>query len=112
MIDVKSFRDVIKRRIKISKETQDEWDFGIEQCWKEMLKIFCKNIDDTIDFLNTECTSEEYYWISEIFDDITRETQSKKFIDCIEKLQEKFPNACEQCNIAGSIAFAKEELLE
>lgn len=30
-MDINSFREVIKKR----EETDNEWDYGIEQCWKK-----------------------------------------------------------------------------
>ena len=46
-MDINSFRKVIKQR----EETDDEWDYGIEQCWKKEIEILSEDIPSTIDFL-------------------------------------------------------------
>ena len=72
--------DVINERIRISNETQDNWDYGIEQCWKKYVKIFSANIDKSVEFFLHDCTDEEFYWISEGFEEIAEKTQSKELI--------------------------------
>ena len=72
-MDINSFRKVIKQR----EETDDEWDYGIEQCWKKEIEILSEDIPSTIDFLKNECTYEEYSWISEVIDDVVDQNPSK-----------------------------------
>ena len=38
-MDVKRFRDVIKKR----KDTHDEYSFGIEQCWNEEISLLTED---------------------------------------------------------------------
>ncbi len=33
----------------------------------------------------------DLYWISEVFEDISANLKSQKFIDCLRKLDKKFP---------------------
>ena len=42
--------DIIKERIRISDETQDNWDYGIEQCWKKYVDILSADIEKSTDF--------------------------------------------------------------
>jgi hypothetical protein len=36
MIMIKNMiAEVVQERIRICDETQDNWDYGIEQCWKK-----------------------------------------------------------------------------
>lgn len=42
--------DIIKVRIRIADETQDNWDYGIEQCWKKYIDILSANIEKSIYF--------------------------------------------------------------
>ena len=72
--------DVINERIRISDETQDNWDYGIEQCWKKYVEILSADIDKSIEFFLHDCTDEEFYWLSEIFEEIAEKTQSKQLI--------------------------------
>ena len=65
-------------------------DYGIEKCWNEMTILLTQNEDETIDYLN-ECNEENLYYISEIFEDISEQLQSKRFITCLRNLDKKFP---------------------
>lgn len=72
--------DIIKERIRIADETQDNWDYGIEQCWKKYVDILSADIEKSIDFFLNDCTDEEFYWLSEAFEEIADKTQSQKLI--------------------------------
>lgn len=60
-------------------------DFGIEKCWREMTDILSNDISATISFFERECTDEEFYWLSSVFEDIAEKTQSKDFIQVLRK---------------------------
>ncbi len=105
-MNVEKFREVIKQR----EETDDEWDYGVEQCWKKEIEILTEDIDSTIKFLQTACTADEYSWISEIIDDVAMETKSSELVEEYKKLMERFPEECEKYNIAGSIKNAEAVL--
>lgn len=101
------FRKVIQERI----ECHDEWADGIEHCWKKEIEILSEDISSTIEFLQTDCTADEYSWISEIIDDLAAKTQSRELIACYKSLMAKFPEECKTYNIAGSIEYAEAELI-
>lgn len=68
-----------------------QWENLIEQCWKEETEILSRNINDTIYFLENECTADEFSWLSEIFDDVAEKTRSRKFVDCRIVLRTDIP---------------------
>ena len=72
--------DIIKDRIRIADETQDNWDYGIEQCWKKYVDILSAYIEKSLVFFLHDCTDEEFYWLSEAFEEIADKTQSQKLI--------------------------------
>lgn len=71
---------VIKERIRICEETEDNWDYGIEQCWKKYAEIMLPDIDKSIAYFLHECTDEEFYWLSEAFEELSGKAQSKDLI--------------------------------
>jgi len=79
----KDVRTVLKERIRIAKETQDNWDYGIEQCCKEEIDILSRNMNETIMFFDNECTDEDFFWLSEVFEDIAEKTQSREFVEAL-----------------------------
>jgi hypothetical protein len=110
-MNIKAFREIIKRRAYIEEISCGEWAEGIEECWKTEIEILSENVASTIDFLLNECTAEEYSWISEIIDDLIAKTQSRALLECYKSLMAKFPEECKTYNIAGSIEYAEAELI-
>lgn len=49
------------------------------------------DVQQTVVYLEN-CTQEELYYISETFEDISQRLQSQTFIECLRKLDEKFPS--------------------
>lgn len=88
-------RAVIKKRMA----TDDEWDYGVKQCWKEEVELLSRDINDTISFLENNCTDEEFSWLSEIFEDVAKRTQSREFVNCLHCIAEKYPNICRKYHI-------------
>ena len=76
-------RAVLKERLRVLRDTDDEWDYGIEKCCKEETQILSENISDTMLFFETECTDEEFYWLSEVFSDVSEKVQSKEFVQAL-----------------------------
>ncbi|MBC2370409.1 hypothetical protein HBP98_00140 [Listeria booriae] len=65
-------------------------DFGIEKSWNEMTELLSQNEMETINYLE-ESTERDLYYISEIFEDVSERFQSEQFINCLRKLDKKFP---------------------
>jgi len=111
-MDINKFREVINERIRISIETQDEWDFGIENCWKKEIEILSEDVSGTIFFLENECSPDEYSWISEVLEEVVECTHSKEILDCYKSLMNKFPEECKKYNIDGVIKNAEYVISE
>ncbi len=90
----RSFLDMIKESmmkiIEERKKKHIEDDYGIQECWDKMIDVLSADIQQTVSYLEN-CTQEELYYISEIFEDIAERLQSKTFIECLRKLDEKYP---------------------
>ena len=111
-MNAERFREIIKERIRISEECNDEWDYGIEKCWKEEIDILSEDIPSSIVFLKNECTAEEYSWISEVIDDLAERTNSHELVRCYKELMTKYSEECKKYNIKGSIEYAEKILTE
>lgn len=75
-MNIQKLREVITQYISL--DAND--DFATEKCWKEMTAMLSEDIVDTINFFESECTIEEFYWLSSIFEDIIAKTQSTDLI--------------------------------
>ena len=62
---------------------ENEDDYWIKDYWKAAIEIFTKNCNETIKFFQNECTDEEFYWLSEIFEKIAEITQSKELVSAL-----------------------------
>ena len=102
--------DEIRASITKRVATDDEWDFGVKQCWDEEIAILSRNIEDTIAFLENDCTADEFSWLSEVFDDVAEKTQSRAFVDCLYKVAKKFPDECKEYHIGRVLEFAEGAL--
>ncbi|QIW19562.1 hypothetical protein [Bacillus thuringiensis] len=65
-------------------------DYGMQKSWNEIIEVLSENEGNTKRYLEN-CSKEELYWISEVFEDIVEIIQSKELINCLRKLDEKFP---------------------
>ncbi|HGE5781594.1 MULTISPECIES: hypothetical protein [Bacillus] len=65
-------------------------DYGIQKSWNEIIEVLSENAENTIKYFEN-CSKEDLYWISEVFEDIVEIVRSKEFINCLRKLDKKFP---------------------
>lgn len=105
-MDFNNYKEIIQKRSEIHLE----WYTEIEKTWDEMIALFSKDIEKTILFIKTECTGDEFVWLSEIFEEIAEQTQSKDFINCLYETAKKFPKETEQYNIISFIDDAADVL--
>lgn len=110
MFNVVKFKELIKERIKVSIETQDEWDYGINKIWNKLTDLICENIDDSIEYILNDCSEDEFSWLSEIFEQIVEKTLSQKFIDATRIVAKKYPLEDKKYNISSEIDWAQGRL--
>ena len=99
-------RNVLRDRIALDDNDSD----AVEKCCEKEVEILSRDINETILFMDTDCTADEFSWISEIFDEIVKKTQSREFIDCLCRVAKKYPDECEKYNISYFIEASKEFL--
>lgn len=73
------------------KKKHMEDDYGIRECWNKMIDILSQDVYETIVYLEG-CSEDHIYYVSEVFEDISEKLQSKEYIDCLRKLDKKFPD--------------------
>ena len=77
---------------------------------KPEIALFTRNLLETIQFLDDECTAEQLVWLSEVFDPISAKLQSWAFIDALKRAADRFPKECEQYSIRDFILSAEGQL--
>ena len=79
-MDKQALKDVLSQYVKLN--PNDE--VGIEECWAEMADILSKDISGTIDYITNDCTIEEFYWLSSVFENVVKKTQSKDVLAALK----------------------------
>ena len=98
---LKTVKEIINKREKIN----DEDDYGIEKCRNELIEILSQDEFLTIDILN-QLNEEEILYTSEVFEEIAYNLQSVNYINCLQKINIKYPHL----NLRDSIEVAMEYL--
>lgn len=78
MMKFNTLREVVQFRI-----VESEDNYWIEDYWKAAIKMYVKDISATIIFFQNNCDDEELYFISEIFEEIVEQTQSKELVSVL-----------------------------
>lgn len=77
-------RKKIKELIQERDEMNPQNDVLADQNQEQLLEIFKENLTESMNFLDS-CSANEFYWISELFDDLSEYFQSQKLIECMER---------------------------
>ncbi len=105
-MDVQKFKEVIKTR----NETDDEYDYGVEMCWKEEIEILSEDVPSTVAYLKNECTADEFAWICEIIDDLAVKTRSREIVEAYKNLGKKYPDMAKTFSFEFCASYAEEAL--
>ena len=79
---------------------------------KSEIELLSRNLQDTVNFLDHDCTGEQLAWMSEVFEEVSAKLKSWEFIDALERTADRFPKACSEYNIRNCIGYAVGALPE
>ena len=99
------YPEIIKLR-----ETEEELPWDDMKSIKATIQLFTANLQETIDFLDNDCTAEQFSWMSEVFDEISEKLQSWEFIDALRRTAAKYPEETENYNVLSFIDLAERVL--
>ena len=77
---------------------------------KAEIELISRNLQETVQFLDNDCTAEQLIWLSEVFEEISAKLQSWEFIDALKRAADRFPEECKRYRICDFISFAEGEL--
>lgn len=100
----------IRNAIKIRASIDDEWDYGVQQSWKAVLSIMSENFNSVVNFIENDCTADEFSWLSEIYNEIIDIFPSEKIIVALRKTANKYPEEVDRYNLIYFIDEAEEHL--
>ena len=104
------YPEIIKQRIKDDglDDTPDYWETS--PTIKCEIELFTRNLQETIDFLDNDCTAEQLSWMAEVFDEISAKLQSWDFVDALRRVAEKYPEYSKKYHLSDTIAIAEAQL--
>ena len=105
-MNVEELKAVVAERIS----TDDEWYYGIEQCWNKEIEILTRDISQTINFIENECDDDTFCWIGEVFDEVADRTQSKEFVDAIKRRAAKVVDDEERRSVEVDVRYAEYKI--
>ena len=76
--------------------------------WEKEIDAIVDDLETAIEFVQSECTDEELYWLGEVFDDVMEKTRSAAFLDCLRKRIEIVENPEWKEDLLKDIADAAE----
>lgn len=100
----------IRQAIAHRATVNDEWDYGVQQSQKAILSIISESPDDTIHFIENECTADELSWLSEIYDQMIDIFPSQRLIEALRKAADKYPEEVKKYNLDTCIDEAEGHL--
>ena len=106
-MNAEKLRETIKRRIAL--DAND--DSATMECWSIETDILTVNITESIEFLKT-CSEEEFYWLSEVFDEVIDKTQSQELFLAMCDRNALLENQEYRESIETDLSYARASLIE
>lgn len=83
-VKIAELEETIKLHEKYEVE-MDCWDEGIEQCRSKEIEILAENMSESEEYISTQISDKNFYWLSEVFVEIVEKTQSVNFYNTVKE---------------------------
>ena len=70
------------------------------------IALLSRNLQDTIRFLDFDCTEEQLDWMCAVVGEVSFRLKSSEFIDALIRAADRFPKNCSEHNIRDCIEYA------
>ena len=111
-----SIAEEYEKIVKLREEESDKCLPELPDYWETSpainaeIALFTRNLQETVQFLDNDCTADQLSWMSEVFEEISAKFQSWEFIDALKRAADRFPEECKIYNIRECISFAEGQL--
>ena len=111
-----SIKEEYEKIVKLREEERDKCLPELPDYWETSpainaeIELFTRNLQETVQFLDNDCTADQLSWMSEVFEEISAKFQSWEFIDALKRAADRFPEECKIYNIRECISFAEGQL--
>lgn len=87
------FREAIEQIISKRMSTDANYDFKIQECWQEEIKLMTEHMEETIQYITHEASEDSLAWLSEVFDDVVCVSPNPQFIQAITERYKRMQDA-------------------
>ena len=109
-----SIKEEYEKIVKLREEESDKCLPELPDYWekspaiKAEIELFSRSLQETVEFLNNECTEEQLLWLSEVFEEISAKLQSWEFVDALNRAAQRFSKHAER--FSACISYAEGQL--
>lgn len=75
--------------------------------WERELDAICEDMQAARIFIENDCSDEELFWLSEIFEDIIDRTEDVAFLGCLQKRAERMNDEARKKEVLDEIREAE-----
>lgn len=105
---INTFKNLCKQRFDIHEEDY----IKLHEFRENFASFLAFHIEETVEYLNTECTETEFIVLSEFYHTTAEKSQSKEFVETLKNLSEKYPDATQKYNLLFFIDWARDCIKE
>ena len=87
-------------------------DYFTDSLWEEEVNSVCCDLEESIRFIQTECSDEELYWLGEVFDDIMDKSRSVAFLNALRERAKRVENPQWRAEVEEDLRTAAEYIDE
>ena len=80
--------------------------------WEKEVAAITDDLKTAIEFIDADCSDEEFYWLGEVFEDIMDKTRSADFLACLRRRVQRVENPEWKMDLLEDIRTAAESLGE
>ena len=113
---MRSSKEEYAEIVKLREEEEDKDLSELPDYWetspaiKAEIELFTRNLQETVQFLDNDCTADQLIWLSEVFEEISAKLQSWEFIDALSRCFDKYQKECDGYNVRNCILYAEGQL--
>ncbi len=79
--------------------------------WEKELDAICEDMQAARIFIETGCSDEELFWLSEIFEDIIERAGDVAFLGCLQKRAERMMDEVRKKEVLDEIRDAERRFI-
>ena len=80
--------------------------------WEKEVDAIVSDLETAMSFIRNECSDEELYWLSEVFDDVMEKTRNPEFLNCIRQRVQTVKDDSRRAELLEDIQTAAEYIDE